>query len=517
MSKAILVVDIETSGFLNQGGKIVEIGIVKLNLDNGNITPAFSSLINEEGFNKKHTQGRFGWIFRNSDLEFTDVMQAPSLESQRKEIQELFNKYPATAYNKDFDFGFLENRGFQIKELPCPMLLATPIINLPPANGYGSPKWPKVEEAWKFFFGDTGYVEAHRGLDDAKHEAKIVYELYERGCFEKDLNSLQPTYKDFNTITEQIKEDSGNYSEIIEEYKSGCFDRDLSYYEPNFPEWDYDPEEIEEEPKLYPEIIIDSKIDFFDNKLSYYCNTPPNPYFKNKDSEQKQYFGQVSESKKSTIKSISKEPTPMDIFITTEVKDKIIIEVNNVILRISDKYDVIKAFGSDYVLEESNMNDYVPGYWHCNVMNYKKLGVNFKFVQAYGLVQIDVIYNPATNVFLNGHILNIVGDAIAIFGKPEWFSEPWIKTKNSFSQKVYLDYFFNPEFNTDKDSYIYKEYQQIKFSSTYKFDLKEVAKIKEKYKNNWRRSFLDDFDEENFIHNNIEQISIQDFHFIPPW
>ena len=89
MSKTILVVDIETTGFLNQGGKIVEIGIVKLDLDNGNITPAFSSLINEDGFNIKHTQGKFGWIFKNSDLEFADVMQAPSLESHRKEIQEL--------------------------------------------------------------------------------------------------------------------------------------------------------------------------------------------------------------------------------------------------------------------------------------------------------------------------------------------------------------------------------------------------------------------------------------------
>lgn len=183
MNKTILVVDIETTGFLNQGGKIVEIGIVKLDLETGNITHAYSSLVKEEGLTIQHTSGRFGWIFKNSDLRYEDVEKAPSLESQRAEIQNLFDNYGATAYNKAFDFGYLSDRGFRINELPCPMLLSTPIVNLPSANGYGNAKWPKVEEAWDFFFGNTGYVEAHRGVDDAEHEAKIVYELYKRGAF----------------------------------------------------------------------------------------------------------------------------------------------------------------------------------------------------------------------------------------------------------------------------------------------------------------------------------------------
>lgn len=183
MNNIILVVDIETTGFLNQGGKIVELGIVKLDLDTGKITPAYSSLIKEPGFDISHTKEPFGWIFKNSDLKFEEVKFAPSLESQREIIQGLFDEFEATAYNKEFDFSFLINRGFKINELPCPMLLATPIVNLPPNPGFKQPKWPKVEEAWEFFFGKTGYIEAHRGLDDAKHEAKIVFELYKRGNF----------------------------------------------------------------------------------------------------------------------------------------------------------------------------------------------------------------------------------------------------------------------------------------------------------------------------------------------
>lgn len=183
MSNRILVVDIETTGFLNQGGKIVEIGMVLLNLDNGEVEPIYDSLLKEPGLDRRHTQLPLGWIFQNSDLSYEDVEAAPSLESQREAIQFLFDNHRATAFNKKFDFDFLRDRGFRINELPCPMMIATPICKLPSRNGYKSYKWPKVEEAWEHFFGNTGYIEAHRGLDDAEHEAKIVYELYKMGEF----------------------------------------------------------------------------------------------------------------------------------------------------------------------------------------------------------------------------------------------------------------------------------------------------------------------------------------------
>jgi len=48
---------------------------------------------------------------------------------------------------------------------------------------YRTPKWPKVEEAWEFFFSDVEYKEKHRALDDARHEALIAYELFKLGYF----------------------------------------------------------------------------------------------------------------------------------------------------------------------------------------------------------------------------------------------------------------------------------------------------------------------------------------------
>ncbi len=184
--KEIAVVDIETSGFQNQGGLIVEIGIVSLDLETGNIANEFDSIVKENDFSIKHSRSPYGWVFQNSDLQYEDVDAAKSLIEMLPEIQTILNKYPlgATAFNKQFDFGFLKSRGLEIKELPCIMLTATDVVGLPPNPGFSTPKWPKVEEAWEYFFPNTEYIEAHRALDDARHEALIAYELYKLGKFE---------------------------------------------------------------------------------------------------------------------------------------------------------------------------------------------------------------------------------------------------------------------------------------------------------------------------------------------
>jgi len=173
----IAVADIETTGFLNNGGLIVEVGIILLDLDTGETEHIYNELVREDGFNEEHKES---WIFDNSDLTHEEVMDAKPLDKEK--IQEIFDRYPATAYNKAFDFDFLRSRGLIINDLPCPMLLSTDICKITSKNGYGN-KWPKVQEAWDFFFPDADYIEAHRGADDAEHEALIVYELYKRGVF----------------------------------------------------------------------------------------------------------------------------------------------------------------------------------------------------------------------------------------------------------------------------------------------------------------------------------------------
>lgn len=180
----ILITDIETTGFNHKNDGILEIGAVSLNLNTGEIKEVFDSLLREDLLRGRHQEA---WIFKNSDLKVEDIRNAPKSEGVFMEFQEILDAYPygCTAFNNVFDFGFLEDRGLIIKKLPCPMKLSTDICKIPGRNGRGF-KCPNVEEAFKLFFPDIQYSEKHRGLDDAKHEAMIVYELYKMGVFKID-------------------------------------------------------------------------------------------------------------------------------------------------------------------------------------------------------------------------------------------------------------------------------------------------------------------------------------------
>jgi len=184
--RKILVLDIETTGFLPQGGKIVEVGIVELDLNDGKRVVLFSEVCHEKGITVDEVEK--SWIVQNSDLTTKMIKYSGSLDGKRKRIQQILNDYPlgATAFNNAFDFGFLEDRGFVFpRKLPCPMKLSTDICKIPHPKNSGF-KWPKVEEAHLHFFGDVGYVEKHRGADDAYFEAEIVHKLYELGVFKID-------------------------------------------------------------------------------------------------------------------------------------------------------------------------------------------------------------------------------------------------------------------------------------------------------------------------------------------
>jgi len=180
----ILILDIETTGFLNSGGKIVEVGMVELDLSNGERKIIFSEVCHENGITKEEVEN--AWIVKNSTLTVEAIRKSKNLNVLKPQIQAILNSYQtgATAFNNAFDFGFMENRGFVFpKKLACPMLLSTDIVAIPSPRGY---KWPKVQEAYNYFFGKTDYIEQHRGADDAMHEAEIVYELYKRGIFKAE-------------------------------------------------------------------------------------------------------------------------------------------------------------------------------------------------------------------------------------------------------------------------------------------------------------------------------------------
>jgi len=180
----INIVDIETTGFVNAGGLIVEIGIAQLDTCSGKVKGIFGSTCREPSFSEKHADS---WIFKNSTLTPEEVVGGPTLEEIREEVQEALTSCDRiTAFNKKFDFDYLRSRNFTIGlEWPCPMIVGTNVCKVPKTGKqkhHAGFKWPKVEEAWAFFFPNHPYIEDHRGFDDAIHEAYIVNELYKLGA-----------------------------------------------------------------------------------------------------------------------------------------------------------------------------------------------------------------------------------------------------------------------------------------------------------------------------------------------
>ena len=70
MSK-ILIIDIETTGFLDKGGKIVEVGIVELDTETGSRKIIFDKVTHEKGITRAEVEN--SWIINNSDLKVEDV------------------------------------------------------------------------------------------------------------------------------------------------------------------------------------------------------------------------------------------------------------------------------------------------------------------------------------------------------------------------------------------------------------------------------------------------------------
>lgn len=189
MEKKILVLDIETTGFSHKKDCILELGAVVLDTETGKTRKAFNATFKEkhlsggskDGKKYNHTKA---WIFDNSDMTLDEIRNSEDIEFYREDIQKLLTKYAGriTAWNRDFDAGFLEDRGFDLGEtMGCPMKLTTDFFGLKQKNGK-TPKWASVPEAAvSLGIVNEDFVEAHRGLEDARLEASIIYMLIKKG------------------------------------------------------------------------------------------------------------------------------------------------------------------------------------------------------------------------------------------------------------------------------------------------------------------------------------------------
>ena len=191
MIKEICVIDIETTGFSKEKDCILELGATSLNLDTGERKPLFNATFKEPHFTErleKHYAAEKEhhniWIFDNSDMTVQEIMSSKDIEEYRPQIQAIFDKYQGriTAWNRPFDAGFLEYRGFNLgAQMSDPMRDSTDYFQL--QSDKGGYKWPKVTEAMQLLFPVIQYVEEHRGLSDSDDEALIIGELIKLGVY----------------------------------------------------------------------------------------------------------------------------------------------------------------------------------------------------------------------------------------------------------------------------------------------------------------------------------------------
>lgn len=115
------------------------------------------------------------------------------IELVKFQVEEMLKSVDSlVAHNADFDTAMLGTwwtetspiQRFKERTL-CTMRLSTTLLNLP--GRYGSPKWPTLAEAYKFFTGKE-LTNAHRALDDAL----ACLEIY------RHLNSNNPSEKTQN-------------------------------------------------------------------------------------------------------------------------------------------------------------------------------------------------------------------------------------------------------------------------------------------------------------------------------
>jgi len=81
----ILVIDIETTGFLKEGGKIVEIGIVSLDLDNGQKEILYDKLVHERPITLKEVES--SWIVQNGYITVDEIRNSTQLVNELPDIQ----------------------------------------------------------------------------------------------------------------------------------------------------------------------------------------------------------------------------------------------------------------------------------------------------------------------------------------------------------------------------------------------------------------------------------------------
>lgn len=173
-----LFIDVETTGFNNP--RMVQIGAF-LCEDWGQVRECYSSIIQPEGFEipseASATHGITTEIAKERGRPLPIILER--LNSMIIDADLLI------AHNVRFDYSVIANEYSRTGFMPtfinfyCTMLESTQVCKLPTKNK-GGYKWPKLAEAYMFFFNEKLY-NAHDALTDVLACRRIYFEGLQQG------------------------------------------------------------------------------------------------------------------------------------------------------------------------------------------------------------------------------------------------------------------------------------------------------------------------------------------------
>jgi len=165
-------VDIETNGKFGSEGRIIEIGIIRV--ENGTITNTYSSFVNPG------TRVPI-WIERLTGIQNSDLVHAPFFEDILFEVQQILDGAIFVAHNVRFDYSFLKSHFKMLGHDYKPKLFCTVRMSralYPEAKGHS------LEKIIKRHGIDAAH--RHRAFDDAK----AMYDFTQIAAAERGLDAL---------------------------------------------------------------------------------------------------------------------------------------------------------------------------------------------------------------------------------------------------------------------------------------------------------------------------------------
>lgn len=170
MNASLYVLDIETTDLDPQKGRIVEVGVARVDVYRQRVYPEYGRVINV----KLRPEERAAWVFENTSLTPDEVESSPySGWSVNADIQEYMHRGVFTSYNKPFDFTWLNEKW---KIYPETTLDIMEMVE----EHYG--RHLKAEAAYRYYCPENParlpqMTEDHRALSDAVMESYILLAL----------------------------------------------------------------------------------------------------------------------------------------------------------------------------------------------------------------------------------------------------------------------------------------------------------------------------------------------------